>query len=94
MYKLYKLTVEYQFVVVAKSAGEAERTASEIMTTHAGELLSPENMTQALAESISDVGELPEGWLTSSLPYSKYSSYNIPEELEDKTVEEILNGNV
>jgi hypothetical protein len=90
MHKLYKLTVEYQIVVAAESVKDAEKSASEIMITHANDILLTENVGYVLAEPISDAGDLPKSWTTNCLPYTKYSSYTIPQELEDKTIEELL----
>jgi hypothetical protein len=76
--------------VAAESVKDAEKSASEIMITHANDILLTENVGYVLAEPISDAGDLPKSWTTNCLPYTKYSSYTIPQELEDKTIEELL----
>ena len=90
MHKLYKLTVEYQIVVAAESLKDAEQNAHATMVTHTDSILATENMSCVVAEEISDSGGLPDGWTVECLPYTKYSSYMIPDELEDKTIKELL----
>lgn len=91
-YKLYKVTVEKQFVVVAEaelSVSEVESKVNNIMVIHADTMLS-EAPTHIMAEQINSLGDLPEGWTPDCLPYSNYKWTNISEDLVNKSIEDLL----
>lgn len=90
MHKIYKLTVEYQFVVAAESIDDAEKNAATTMLVHANELLADTYVHNVVAEEIRDGGDLPSGWYPQCLPFTKYTSYSIPEEIGDKTIQQLL----
>ena len=91
MYKLYKLAVEYHLVVAAESLEDAEQNASTTMMLNANYVLTDDDhLRHAAAEEIRDSGDLPAGWDVNCLPYTKYTHYNIPEELGVKTIKELL----
>ena len=90
MYKLYKLTVEYHLVVAAESLEDAEQNANTTMMLNANYVLTDDHLRHAAAEEIRDSGDLPAGWDVNCLPYTKYTQYNITEELGVKTIKELL----
>ncbi len=91
-YKLYKVTIEKQFVVVAEaelSVSKVENQVNNIMVIHADTMLH-EQPTHILAEQIHSERDLPEGWTPDCLPYSNYKWTNISEDLVNKSIEELL----
>lgn len=91
-YKLFKVTIEKEFVVAAPAGTfpvQVEATADDIMSIHA-DSMRDEHSTFVLAEEIKDIGELPEGWHPSCLPYYNSRAQDIPADLVNKSVKEIL----
>lgn len=94
-YKLYKVTVEREFVVAAPAeldVEEVEKSVDNIMVIHSDSMMS-EPCTHVLAQEIRTTGDLPSGWEPGCLPYANYSSYTIPRDLINKTIGNILDEN-
>jgi hypothetical protein len=94
-YKLYKVTVEKEFVVAAPvdlKITEVENSVENIMIIHEDSLRS-EGLSHVVAEEINDLGALPAGWEGGCIPYTNFKYSNMPEALVNKTIKEYLNGN-
>jgi hypothetical protein len=94
-YKLYKVTVEKEFVVAAPeehTLQEVEKSIDSIMTIHA-DSLRDEGLSHVLAEEIKTLGELPAGWVPGCLPYTNHNYVNMPEELVNLPISEYLKEN-
>ena len=91
-YKLYRVTVEKEFVVAAPSAlaiTEVENSVETIMRIHEDSMRS-EGLSHVVAEGINDIGELPAGWDGLCIPYTAFNHTNTPRELVNKTIKEYL----
>ena len=91
-YKLYKITVEKEFVVASRAAlsvEDVENSIKNIMTIHCDSMRS-EDPTHILAQEIKSAGDLPHGWETACLPYTNYQHSCVPKELVNKTIKEYL----
>lgn len=91
-YKLYTVRVEKTFVVAApieQSVDEVENTIENIMTIHEDAMRS-DGLTHVLAEEMRSLNDLPAGWVPSCLPYTNYSYARIPEDLVNKSIEDLL----
>lgn len=88
-YKLYKLTVEHTLVVAAESRQDLEQSVDSILTVHMDSFLR-DGLSNYDFEEIKSDGDLPDGWETACLPYSKYSHMNTPEDLINKTIAELI----
>jgi len=87
--KLFKATVEYTFVFAAKDSKDAEASVKDIMGTHGGEIIM-DGFEHHHIDPINDEGDLPAGWAPRCLPWTKYTYLNMPEELVNKTIKDLL----
>lgn len=91
-YKLYKITVEKEFVVVSPAemtTEEVEKSVANIMVIH-NDSLTSEGLSNVVAEEIKTEGDLPAGWETDCLPYSNHPYQRIPEDILNKTIKKFL----
>ena len=91
-YKLYKVTVEKEFVIAMPSSmsiNDIEGSVENIMIINA-DSLRDEGLSHVLVENIHHLGDLPGGWEGRCLPYLNRRAVNMPEELVNKTIEEYL----
>ena len=94
-YKLYKVTVEREFVIAAPAElaiEDVEKSVDNIMVIHSDSMVS-EPCTHVLAQEIRSAGDLPRDWEVGCLPYTNHTTYSMPRELINKTIENILNEN-
>ena len=90
--KLYKATVEHTFVIADyddSCCESIEKDMSNILLIHQNDLIR-EGFTNCVVEAITDTGGLPDGWCTGALPYTKYHSKIMPEDLVNITVGQVL----
>ena len=94
-YKLYKVTVEKEFVVAApeeQSIQDVENSVENIMIIHESSLRT-EGLSNVVAEEIKDQGGLPTGWWVNCLPYVNHTHISMPEEIVNKTIADFLKDN-
>ena len=93
-YKLYKITVEKEFIVAAPeedSLQTVENTVNSIMRIHADSMRS-EAPTHVVAEELHDLGNLPKEWDGNCLPYTNHHPATMPRELINTSIQEIFDG--
>jgi hypothetical protein len=91
-YKLYKITVEQEFVVASPAeltTEEVEKSVGNIMIIHQ-DSLTREGLSNVVAEEIKTEGDLPAGWETGCLPYSNYTYHRMPENIVNKPIKKFL----
>jgi len=92
-YKLYRVTVEKEFVIAAPAEDAldiVESSVNNIIRLHSDDMRS-EDPTQVTAKEIKGVSDLPDGWVPSCLPYTNHSPAKIPREIINKTIKDFLN---
>lgn len=91
-YKLYTIRVEKTFVIAAPAEDTldaVENSVPDIMRKHSDDMRS-EAPTNIVAEEIKSIGDLPDDWIPTCLPYMNYSPAKTPTELINKTIKEYL----
>lgn len=91
-YKLYRITVEKEFVIAAPAEDTldvVESSVNAIMRLHSDDMRS-EAPTQVIAKEIKSVRDLPDDWVPSCLPYTNHSPAKMPSELINKTIKDYL----
>jgi hypothetical protein len=91
-YKVYKVTIEKEFVIAAPaelSILEVEKTVDNIITIHVDNMLR-EPLAHIVAEEIKTLADIPAGWEADCLPYTNYRINSTPKELINKTIAEYL----
>jgi hypothetical protein len=91
-YKLYKVTKEKEFVVAATAdhtLEQVEDSVDNVMIIHNDSLMI-EPATHVLAEGIKTLGDLPDEWNGTCLPYLNMKSSDIPMEMVNKTIKDFL----
>lgn len=91
-YKLYRVTVEKEFVIAAPAEDTldvVESSVNAIMRLHSDDMRS-EAPTQVTAQEIKGVSDLPDDWVPSCLPYTNHGPAKMPIEIINKTIKDYL----